>query len=70
MEPINVERVEFYPKENAKEHKTTEYDLVSSSDVPTPIFRRGFNFFFAVKFDRDFDPSTDALRVHFNFGKN
>lgn len=69
MEPITVNSLEFYAKDNAKECKTLEYDLVSTADIPTPIFRRGCNIYFAVRFDRDYVPKHDAVRIHFNFGE-
>lgn len=68
MEPITVTGVEFYCKENAKVHHTEEYDLVNA-EVPTPILRRGENFILALRFDRDYNPDTDAIRIRFGFGK-
>lgn len=68
MEPIRVTALELYAKDNAKDNKTLEYDLVTSVDVPTPIFRRGCNFFFSVRFDRAYDPKHDAVRVQLLFG--
>ncbi|RZC41015.1 hemocyte protein-glutamine gamma-glutamyltransferase [Asbolus verrucosus] len=68
MDPIQVELTEFYPKDNARESRTEEYDLVQNSDFPTPILRRGCNFFFAIRFNREFDEIHDAVRVRFGFG--
>lgn len=69
MEPIKVDCVEFYARENAKESRTLEYDLVSASEVPTAIFRRGCNVYFAVRFDRNYEPKQDAVRIQFCFGE-
>ncbi|EFA03506.1 hemocyte protein-glutamine gamma-glutamyltransferase [Tribolium castaneum] len=68
MEPIEVQSTEFYPKDNARENHTAEYDLVNNPDFPTPILRRGCNFFFAIRFNRDFDEINDVVRVRFGFG--
>jgi hypothetical protein len=69
MEPIEVVSTEFYPKDNARENRTEEYDLVNNADFATPIFRRGCNVFFAIRFNRDFDEINDIVRVSFGFGK-
>lgn len=60
--------VEFYPRENAKEHHTDMFELVSDSPGSTPVLRRGQNFFFAIRFDRAFEQARDFVRVNFVFG--
>lgn len=69
MDPIEVQLTEFYPKDNARESHTEEYDLVNSPDFPTPILRRGCNFFLAIRFNREIDETVDVIRVRFGFGK-
>lgn len=69
MEPIQIEQTEFYPKDNARDNRTEEYDLVVNAEFPTPIFRRGCNFYFAIRFNREFDELNDAVRVSFGFGE-
>lgn len=66
--PLTVELMEFYPRDNAKEHHTDMYELVSDAQTPTPVLRRGQNFFFAIRFDRSFEQQRDFVRVNFNFG--
>jgi hypothetical protein len=58
----------FYPRENAKEHHTDQFELVQDPTA-TPVFRRGLPFFFAVRFDRPYDALGDVIRLQFGFGK-
>lgn len=67
--PLVVELTEFYPRDNAKEHHTDMYELVTDALTPTPVLRRGQNFFFAIRFDRSFEQQRDFVRVCFSFGK-
>lgn len=69
MQPIQVDTVEFYPKQNAQKHNTSEFGLISEAEIPTPIFRRGNNFYFAVRFNREIIPESDAIRIQFLFGE-
>lgn len=68
MQPISVTGVEFYSKDNSKVHHTEDYDLVNAEE-PTPILRRGENFYVALRFDRPYSADTDAIRISFGFGK-
>ncbi|KAI4464153.1 protein-glutamine gamma-glutamyltransferase [Holotrichia oblita] len=68
MEPLEVDAVEFYAKDNSRDHHTDCYDLISLREDPSPIFRRGFNFFFAVQFNRYYDETRDVVWVSFGFG--
>ncbi|KAK4880422.1 hypothetical protein RN001_008568 [Aquatica leii] len=70
MEPINVTSITFYPREDAKRHRTDEYDLISIAETPTAIYRRGLNFKFDVNFDRPFNEQLDVVRISFSFGPN
>lgn len=65
--PLKVDLAGFYARDNAKDHHTDEFELVQDP-TPTPIFRRGLPFFFAVRFDRQFDPVEDVIRLQFGFG--
>ncbi|XP_017782167.1 PREDICTED: hemocyte protein-glutamine gamma-glutamyltransferase-like [Nicrophorus vespilloides] len=69
MEPLEVEMTEFYPRDNARESRTEEYELVNNPDVATPVFRRGCNVVFAVRFTRDYDEEQDVVRISFGFGE-
>lgn len=69
MEPLSVVKAEFYPKDNAKESKTEEYDLLDNPEASSPILRRGCTFCFSLRFDRNFDEVKDVVRVGFGFGK-
>lgn len=68
MEPLVVQATDLYPKPNAEAHHTDMYDLVNM-DPPTPVLRRGNDFYLAVSFDREFDPTLDVIRICFEFGK-
>lgn len=69
MKPIEPIGIEFYCKENAVESHTDMYDMLNS-EVPFPILRRGCKFFFAIRFDRDYVPTKDVVRVRFAIGKS
>lgn len=69
MEPLQVQMVEFYPKDNAVESHTEEYDLVNNPEGATPVFRRGANFFCCVRLNREFDETFDNLKVIFKIGR-
>lgn len=68
-EPLVVEEVYFYPKENAKTHHTFNYELVHL-DPPTAVLRRGETFSVALRFNRQYVDETDIVRLLFNFGPN
>jgi transglutaminase 1 len=63
-----VDLAGFYARDNAKDHQTDQFELVQDP-TPTPVFRRGLAFFFAVRFDRQFDPVSDVIRLQFGFGE-
>ncbi|XP_044576670.1 hemocyte protein-glutamine gamma-glutamyltransferase-like isoform X2 [Cotesia glomerata] len=69
MEPLVVDTVYMYEKDNAKIHNTINYELVHL-DPPTPILRRGQTFNIAIRFDREYNDETDIVRLLFNFGPN
>lgn len=68
MEPIIVTQAEFYAKDNAKTNKTEEFDLLDNPEAISPILRRGCNFYFSIRFDRNFDAKLDAVRIEFSIG--
>nr|XP_045590477.1 hemocyte protein-glutamine gamma-glutamyltransferase-like isoform X1 [Procambarus clarkii] len=66
---LRVEHVDFRPQENAKDHRTFQYDLVQDFDRPTPVFRRGQVFHLSlVTREREFDCTRDHLYLNFYFG--
>lgn len=68
-EPLVVDLVYFYEKENAKAHHTINYELVHL-DPPTTVLRRGQSFNVALRFNREYIAETDIVRLLFNFGPN
>ncbi|XP_066149834.1 hemocyte protein-glutamine gamma-glutamyltransferase-like isoform X2 [Euwallacea fornicatus] len=67
MEPIVPTSTEFYCKDNGKQCNTDMYDLLDS-ESPFPILRRGCTFSFAIRFDREYVPHQDVVRVRFAIG--
>jgi hypothetical protein len=68
VRPLKVELSGFYARDNARHHHTEQFELVQDA-TQTPILRRGLPFFFAVRFDRQFDPINDIIRLQFGFGE-
>ena len=68
-EPLIVEMVYLYEKENAKLHHTINYELVHLEPA-TPVLRRGQSFHVALRFNREYVDETDIVRLLFNFGPN
>ncbi|XP_055925322.1 hemocyte protein-glutamine gamma-glutamyltransferase-like [Argiope bruennichi] len=66
-QPILVQGVELYPRENAKLHNTHLYELLDGKDSSL-IIRRGQTFYMAVRFKKTFNPVLDSVRLHFEFG--
>ena len=65
---MEVEKLEFYAKENAKNHQTLSYDLVQ--DLNTPVLRRARPFYMAIKTkERPIDFLKDIWTIVFEFGK-
>lgn len=63
-----VDRVHWYIKQNAKNHKTAKYDLVHDTENPKPVLRRGQPFYLAVRFQENFDVAKDRVVLNFKFG--
>lgn len=68
-EPLVVEAVYLYEKDNATPHHTCTFELVHL-EPPTPVLRRGQPFNMAVRFNRPYVEATDIVRLLFNFGPN
>ena len=68
-EPLVVETIYMYEKENAKKHHTENFELVNL-DPPTPVLRRGQTFNMALRFNREYIDDTDIVRLLFSFGPN
>ncbi|XP_059057933.1 hemocyte protein-glutamine gamma-glutamyltransferase-like [Achroia grisella] len=64
MEPLVVNVVYFYPKENAESHNTSRYEVVNDEN-PTTVVRRGQPFNGVVRFDRSYDEETDIIQLVF-----
>lgn len=66
--PIEVVACEFYIKDNAKAHRTEDYDLLNEKD-PSPVLRRGQPFRMAIRFNRPFNVDSDSVTVELTLGK-
>ena len=66
---IEVKRLFLYPKENAGNHHTDKYDLVSEQDVA--VLRRGATFFLSItSTSRPINlDGKDKVNLLFEFGK-
>ncbi|XP_030751045.1 hemocyte protein-glutamine gamma-glutamyltransferase-like [Sitophilus oryzae] len=67
MDPIVPVGTELYIKENAAECHTDMYDILDS-EAAFPILRRGCTFYFAIRFNREYIPTQDVVRVRFAIG--
>ncbi|RVE44371.1 hypothetical protein evm_010992 [Chilo suppressalis] len=68
MEPLQVDVVYFYPKENAQTHNTVKYEAVNEENPTTTIVRRGQPFNGVVRFTREYDESIDMVQLIFTIG--
>lgn len=66
---LQVEVTEFYPLDNAQEHKTDKFEIVRDTPAST-VLRRGQPFYFAVRFDHPYDLEQDIIRLVFDLGMN
>ena len=63
----SIANVEMYAKENASNHRTDKYELVTEQNVP--VLRRGDAFYLAIKANnRALDPDRDRIKINFEFG--
>lgn len=68
MDPLQVEIVHFYPRENAKPHNTTKYEVVNEENPTVTIVRRGQPFSGVVRFTRPYDEANDIIQLVFSIG--
>ncbi|XP_049876588.1 hemocyte protein-glutamine gamma-glutamyltransferase-like [Pectinophora gossypiella] len=68
MEPLHVDVVYFYPKENAKLHKTQKYEVVNDENPTVTVLRRGQPFNGVVRFTRPYDEENDVVQLVFTLG--
>ncbi|XP_011313528.1 hemocyte protein-glutamine gamma-glutamyltransferase-like [Fopius arisanus] len=68
-EPLIVEAIYMYERENAELHHTDRFELVHEEE-PTPVLRRGQEFSLAIRFNREYVEETDIVRLLFSFGAN
>lgn len=68
-DPLVVDTVYMFEKENASLHNTENFELIHA-DEPTPVLRRGQAFSLTIRFNRDYIEQTDIVRLLFNFGSN
>ncbi|XP_073954050.1 hemocyte protein-glutamine gamma-glutamyltransferase-like [Choristoneura fumiferana] len=68
MEPLLVDVVHFYPKENAQPHNTVKYEIVNDEDPTVAIVRRGQPFNGVVRFTRPIDENEDVVQLVFTLG--
>ncbi|KAL4705624.1 hypothetical protein ACJJTC_002010 [Scirpophaga incertulas] len=70
MEPLTVDVVHFYPRENAQTHNTVKYEVVNDENPTTTIVRRGQPFNGVVRFTRPFNEENDMVQLLFTLGDN
>ncbi|CAB3257332.1 unnamed protein product [Arctia plantaginis] len=68
MEPLQVDVVYFYPRDNAQAHNTQKYEVVNEENPTVTIVRRGQPFSGVVRFNRDFDENEDTIQLVFIIG--
>lgn len=60
--------VEVFPRENAKAHRTSAYEIVDSSK-PAVVIRRGDPFYLALQLRKPYDSQRDKIRLEFMYGE-
>ncbi|CAL8135549.1 unnamed protein product [Orchesella dallaii] len=67
-----VEIIEWFQRDNGREHRTDRYEMIQDFRRGNPVYRRGQNFFFAVRLasGRVLDLQRTPIFVTFNFGSN
>ncbi|XP_063626874.1 hemocyte protein-glutamine gamma-glutamyltransferase-like [Cydia splendana] len=68
MEPLLVDVVHFYPRENAQPHNTVKYEVVNEEDPTVAIVRRGQPFNGVVRFTRPYNEESDLVQLVFTLG--
>merc|ERR1712106_111523 len=66
-----IGHIDWCIKDNARNHRTSKYDLVHDKESPSPVLRRGQSFKIILKYtDRDFSKEWDRVVLTLKFGKN
>lgn len=65
----DVTNVEMFPRENAKAHRTSAYEITERPGNPSLVIRRGDPFYLAISLRQPYDPQRDKIRLEFMFGK-
>ncbi|XP_072942893.1 hemocyte protein-glutamine gamma-glutamyltransferase-like [Epargyreus clarus] len=68
MEPLVVDVVHFYPRENSQTHNTVKFEAVNDENPTTAIVRRGQPFNGVIRFTRPFDENEDMVQLIFSLG--
>ncbi|XP_038210952.1 hemocyte protein-glutamine gamma-glutamyltransferase-like [Zerene cesonia] len=68
MEPLQVDVVHFYPRENAQPHNTVKFEVVNEETPVCTIVRRGQPFNGVVRFNRPYDENDDLVQFVFTLG--
>lgn len=63
-----VHSVDVFPRENAKAHRTSAYEIVHNPNNPSLVIRRGDPFYLALQMRRPYDPIRDKIRLEFMYG--
>ena len=64
-----VHSVDVFPRENAKAHRTSAYEIVHNPNNPALVLRRGDPFYLALQMRRPYDPARDKIRLEFMYGE-
>lgn len=63
-----IHSVEVFPRENAKAHRTSQYEIVDNTN-PSVVIRRGDPFYLALQLKKPYDSQRDKIRLEFMYGK-
>lgn len=66
--PNEIGSIELFVHENARNHHTSDYEIVDGINPPL-VIRRSDVFIIGIKFRRPYDPRRDKVRLEFMFGK-
>ncbi|RWS27609.1 hemocyte protein-glutamine gamma-glutamyltransferase-like protein [Leptotrombidium deliense] len=64
--PNEIHSVELYARDNAKKHRTSNYEILDNRDPPL-VIRRGDPFFVGLQFRKPYDAERDKIRMEFMF---
>jgi hypothetical protein len=62
---LKVDSVDILIAENGKDHHTFDYEMMERPVGANLVIRRGQPFNLGLKFNRNFDPATDAVFLIF-----